>query len=378
MENHAETSRVLPRRDREGLRDLIERSAPGQYVHLVFWLLVAIANGFPARCPVIFWTVSAAMTTLFFARRRASERAMRSVEAGHKAGFEVWLLVLFMPCALWSVLAMWSVEPGPLHSAMDEFVFMVVGLATAGAVVLSIDRTVRLWYSILALLPTMVALALDGTGNHLVVSLMGFAVMLYLSAATKLVHEDYWTAIDARCSLEDRAQDLETLSTTDPLTQIANRRLFERRLQQAWSSAQYSNTSLSVLIVDLDHFKAINDTHGHGCGDDCLKATAQALREAMHRKMDIVARWGGEEFIILITDLDANEVELIAQRLRRSIELVTVAAERATVSFTCSIGVASGSPRSYANPGQLITAADRALYDAKQQGRNRVVGSRLA
>jgi len=369
---------LMSRRDKEGLRDLIERSEPGRYLHIVFWLLVALTNGFPRSCPILFWTVSVAMTGLFLVRKPAGALAMRSVATGHKTGFDLWLFVLFTPCALWSALAAWSVRDGTLHVAMDELLFMVVGIATAGAVVLSIDRTVRFWYSLLALVPMIAALALDGTGNHRVVALMGFAVLVYISVATKLVHEDYWAALDARCNLEARAQELESLSTTDPLTQIANRRLFELRLEQAWAAARYANASVSVVIVDLDHFKVINDTHGHGCGDACLKATAVALRQAMYRKTDIVARWGGEEFIILIPDLDPSAVEVIAQRLRRSVELLAVAADGVTVKFTCSIGMAYGSPSSHQHPGQLIAEADGALYEAKQQGRNRVVGARAA
>src|SRR5690606_4735256 len=184
---------------------------------------------------------------------------------------------------------------------------------------------------------------------------------------------DYWLGQRSRLLLEERARQLEVLSLTDTLTQIPNRLYFERRLAMEWASARRAHLPLSVAIIDLDHFKSINDTHGHPFGDECLKATANALQSELLRTTDEVARYGGEEFIVLLPQVSLEGAVAVAQRLLESVHEVVVTSGSASTRMSCSIGVACTIPAQPGSADALIKAADRALYEAKQQGRNRVV-----
>jgi diguanylate cyclase (GGDEF)-like protein len=161
---------------------------------------------------------------------------------------------------------------------------------------------------------------------------------------------------------------LRELSVTDELTGVANRRLLLDRLGRDVERARRNQKPLSVLMVDLDHFKRVNDQHGHLKGDEVLSAVASALGEGL-RRLDTVARYGGEEFVVLLPDSPKAQALLIAEKLRLGIK------ERLPggVSITLSIGVASH-PEDADREELLLDAADRALFVAKRQGRDRVVG----
>jgi len=198
-------------------------------------------------------------------------------------------------------------------------------------------------------------------------------LVAYLYKSSQVVHDDYWEAASARFELEERARQLELLSVTDALTQIPNRHCFEHRLVAEWSRAARDAQPLSVLIIDLDHFKKINDTYGHPFGDRCLTAAAQALRATLLRGSDVLARYGGEEFAVLLPGADAEAARSVAERLLASVGDVELMHEGKPVRLACSIGVSTLVPAALTSPSSAVSQADKALYVAKQQGRNRVV-----
>lgn len=162
---------------------------------------------------------------------------------------------------------------------------------------------------------------------------------------------------------------LEHAAMTDLLTGLPNRRAGMSALTKAWAAADRFQQQLSVLVLDIDHFKHINDTHGHAVGDRVLTEVAHQIQRAARRD-DSVCRLGGEEFLMICQNADLKSALLAADRLRRTIEAMTIEAEGATIRTTVSIGVASREPR-MGESDALVNAADRALYRAKQSGRNR-------
>jgi diguanylate cyclase (GGDEF)-like protein len=174
--------------------------------------------------------------------------------------------------------------------------------------------------------------------------------------------------------LEEANQKLERLSSVDGLTEIANRRFFDSMFGQAWRYAQRQASPLSLILIDIDHFKDYNDSFGHLSGDECLKKVAEALSATLHRPADLVARYGGEEFVVLLGDTDAKGAAVVAELLRVRVEALRMpqapAADRPHV--TISLGVATVVPHPALGAQQLIAAADRALYQAKRDGRNRL------
>ena len=178
--------------------------------------------------------------------------------------------------------------------------------------------------------------------------------------------------------LEQANQDLRRLSYLDSLTGIANRRHFEEVLDVEWRRACRAGTALSLIMIDTDFFKPFNDTYGHQRGDDCLILTANTLVNALNRPGDLAARYGGDEFIILIPGTNAQGACELAEKIRARVEAMEIEHEGSPVAkvVTISLGVVTGYPTVGFSAGELIAAVDEALYEAKKEGRNQVVISR--
>ncbi len=173
--------------------------------------------------------------------------------------------------------------------------------------------------------------------------------------------------------LEASNIELERLSAIDGLTGIPNRRSFDEYISKEWSRAVREETSLALLLIDIDFFKKYNDGYGHQGGDDCLRRVSTALATTMRRSSDMVARYGGEEFGVILPNTDLNGAMVIAEELRLAVEQLALKHEFSDVSgvVTISLGAAGIPPRCGEDSASLIALADGALYDAKEEGRNR-------
>jgi diguanylate cyclase (GGDEF)-like protein len=172
--------------------------------------------------------------------------------------------------------------------------------------------------------------------------------------------------------LEEACRTLEQVSRTDPLTGLANRRSRDLRLAAEWDRAVRIGSTLAIVAIDVDHFKRYNDAHGHAAGDRCLVAVATLLETSTRGAIDLACRHGGEEFMLILPDIDLNAVASTAERVRTRIALGTSdpalgLPERVTVS----LGVALATPGEGGSLHDLVLAADAALYRAKLGGRNR-------
>lgn len=191
----------------------------------------------------------------------------------------------------------------------------------------------------------------------------------------------------ARDDLERRVEDrtreltelnsrLQWLSETDPLTKIANRGRFETVLHEGWMRAKRSHDPFSLILIDVDFFKAFNDNYGHQAGDDCLIRVAHTIELGARRQpVDLVARYGGEEFVMILPSTTIQGACVVGERVRRAIVELEVVHQFSRVDqyLTVSLGVAEIDFDNDDKPSDLISRADHALYQAKDQGRNRVV-----
>jgi diguanylate cyclase (GGDEF)-like protein len=159
------------------------------------------------------------------------------------------------------------------------------------------------------------------------------------------------------------------LAHHDPLTALYNRRAFLELATPTWNGAVQENRPLSIVVMDVDHFKRINDQHGHAVGDRTL-VEAATLLSGLCRKTDIVARWGGEEFVVLCPEMDATEASRFAERIRQAVLAMRVRTAAGPIGLTASFGVAQRAQ--HTDLQDLISAADGRLYEAKNQGRNRI------
>jgi two-component system cell cycle response regulator len=164
---------------------------------------------------------------------------------------------------------------------------------------------------------------------------------------------------------------LLAISNTDHLTGLHNRRYLEDSLGKEFHRAQRNGCNLALLIMDIDHFKAINDTYGHQQGDSVLYKVASVFHKEL-RDYDIAARFGGEEFVAVIPEASLSEAVKVAERIRKSIEKITLDGEIAQAKITVSLGVSAFPAERVDSPAALISEADKALYRAKSNGRNRV------
>ena len=165
---------------------------------------------------------------------------------------------------------------------------------------------------------------------------------------------------------------LEEMATVDPVTGLANRRRFDVFFQQEWQRSRRTHQPLSLLMIDIDHFKAFNDRYGHQRGDECLQEVAAVLRAAAHRPADLACRYGGEEFTVVLAETGATGAFAVAETVRTAIEGLQIRNDDAPLGvITVSIGVGTRSGEEYGRAADLITACDRALYEAKNAGRNR-------
>jgi diguanylate cyclase (GGDEF)-like protein len=166
-------------------------------------------------------------------------------------------------------------------------------------------------------------------------------------------------------------QELERLATTDPLTGVLNRRHLFTLAEQELKRAQRYDNIFSVLILDIDHFKQINDTYGHTVGDRVLEVMAQTVLNSL-RKVDYFGRFGGEEFVAFLPETDIDAAIMVAERVREKVKAIAISVQEQLVSMTVSIGVASYQSGDE-TVDSIIQRADKALYQAKHQGRNRVI-----
>lgn len=196
-----------------------------------------------------------------------------------------------------------------------------------------------------------------------------------LLARVRVQLELHWSRLEMKRLNEELRRindELRLLSSTDGLLHIANRRHFDEILEKEWQRAIRSSRPLSLLIVDVDHFKLYNDHYGHLEGDECLKRVAGAIGCGVRRVADLLARYGGEEFAVILPDADAAAAARVAETIHQALREADIAHATSPVAarVTVSIGVASGVPVMDASPALLLGAADSALYAAKLQGRN--------
>lgn len=176
--------------------------------------------------------------------------------------------------------------------------------------------------------------------------------------------------------LVEANRELERLSMTDGLTELANRACYDRMLEKEWRRAQRDRVPLGLLMIDVDHFKAFNDNYGHPAGDACLRQIAQAVQGAVHRPYDLVARYGGEELVVLLPATPAEGCAIVARHILAEVAALGIEHKHSSTAahVTVSIGMAIQIPEGHGGSDQLVGAADRALYAAKRNGRNRIEG----
>lgn len=207
---------------------------------------------------------------------------------------------------------------------------------------------------------------------------------LYLAIDAGPIHDEAGNLIAVVETLRDLTDQkraemaLKELATKDGLTGLSNRRAFDQMLITEWARAQRTQKPMALLFVDVDHFKLFNDRHGHQTGDECLRAVAGVVSRHAVRPLDLASRYGGEEFALILPEMDCDTACAVAEDIRTAVMGLRIAhgADGAGDHVTLSVGVASHIPgEADGGPDRLLGAADEALYAAKRLGRNRVISA---
>jgi diguanylate cyclase (GGDEF)-like protein len=352
-------------RARQVCMDLHERSLLGGVFYFIAWVLLGGFGGAFTSHPLPSAILSVAFAVGTLLRLVLHRRLRENPVAGPGSARRLWVLVI-ATAALWSCASVWALlDP---HFAGTDLVNLVstVALATAFAQVYSIDLLRgALGTAAIYLPPLAVVWTLDGL---LPVAVAMSAHSVYLFAVLVRTHDEYRRRLDLDEALRVERDRYEALSRVDALTAVANRRRFAEVLEQEFEVSRSGGT-LSLAVIDIDHFKQINDRHGHASGDACLREVAQRLRNGF-AAASVIARLGGEEFGVLFPGEDAVRTTALAEDFRAALERQPVLVGGVPIPVTTSIGVADA--RGCASSEALFREADRALYRAKEAGRNRV------
>lgn len=301
-----------------------------------------------------------------------------------------WLKIVFGIAGVTGVA--WSVGLTLMLDSVAEqyhifLIILLISLAASG-ITLAIRTLVYCVFQLGVLLPAITWMLFQEEVIHIVlgVFLLIFMVAMWvfahqvsrsLSGSFKLQLENLSLANSLKqtnARLHVLNEELTQLSATDSLTQVANRRYFDNRFISEFSRANREDTSLALIMIDVDCFKAYNDEYGHVAGDECLKKIALCIRDSLKRPTDLVARYGGEEFVVLLPSTTIEGAELLAQEIRHKVEELKVTHNKSSVSsyVTVSLGVTGSVPGKEFSKQLMLKKADEALYNAKAAGRNKV------
>ncbi len=349
--------------------DTRQRIALGGLFYLAGWAVVSgVAPVYPGHA---FAGAGISLAFLALAALRVLVKAPAAAEppARQQRWLDLQWGVMLATAALWGAVLTWALVDPAFEPARTPALLCTIAYATAYAHNFTTRRG-RAFASIAMLyLPAPLLLA-RSPGDFAVAATMA-VYFLYLLLTLLRSHREYQHRLDVDDQLWQQRDQYEQLSRTDALTGLANRRHFSAQLEQLAAQAHRSGAALSLLVLDLDHFKRVNDAHGHDAGDACLARFAERMQACLAAPGVHLARLGGEEFAALLPGVTTADAAVRAESLRASLAGQPLALREAGLRITVSIGVAGLGPAGQ-DGDDLFRAADRAMYLAKADGRDRV------
>lgn len=282
-----------------------------------------------------------------------------------------WALILLTAPA-WGAVHAWTLSDPLFASSWLIATLGTIAFSTALAYSFAMNR----WRATLALLllylPGLLTLVLQGAQQQAMLITLAF-YLSYLILALNRSHREYRDTLGLELKLLAQQQALEQLSRTDSLTQLGNRYQFNNLFPAMVASARRQQAPLSLVLLDIDFFKRINDGHGHASGDACLRAFATRLRQVFRRDSDALLRLGGEEFGVLMPDTSLEQASQLAEHFRQELAQHGFSLEDQQLPLTVSLGVGCFDERQDGSAEAFYKRVDDALYLAKGAGRNRLV-----
>jgi diguanylate cyclase (GGDEF)-like protein len=343
-------------------------------IFLAFFLWFHFEN---QQVPLLIWLgliITLSIVRLIMGKNFKPERQYTQVELTSWANRHVFFTTFIS--TIWGLAGIVFFPQDLPHLFLMVLVLFSVLLASIPT--LAASRIAYYFQVLVTLLPITILLFLSKDEGHSLVAGAIIILAITLIFASNYIYQLLYELQETQLKLQD-------LADTDQLTQIANRRHFDRKFKVEWRRAMRERTPISMLLIDVDFFKKYNDTYGHQAGDSCLKQIADTMASVTHRPADLASRYGGEEFSILLPVTKQADAAMLAERLRRKIEGLQIEHSRTDIGVvTVSIGVSCCEPawdftgntpdeeQKVIFPAMLLTAADNALYVSKERGRNQV------
>jgi diguanylate cyclase (GGDEF)-like protein len=351
--------------------DAAQRMKGGLLLYPAIWSVLMLVDDFWTRHLQFTLVHLAIMLATTFGRLLFNRRLQPMLDANFARTQLIFRGLSLGYNLYWGCLCAFIMNAPDADTLRWMMLMSTVGITAGGTVIVAIDSVLPVLYPACTLGPTVVTLLPQGGSTNIAISSLTAVLFVYSISISRLVGRDYWARQRTQALLEQRARELEAISRTDALTQVPNRLKFQESLTQHWRDGRRRHEPLALAMVDLDHFKRINDTHGHPFGDRCLQAAARALQGAVHRPGDLVARYGGEEFVVLMPNTDMEGARKVVQRMLDDVSNTAIKQDGHMVTLSCSIGLAIRLPNMTDLAEQLVQEADSALYFAKQSGRAR-------
>ncbi len=351
--------------------DLATRSFPGSVIYLILWFIIIITTSFylikPYFC--LFFSL------LFITSTVIRTGLIRNFDRIYSRCPTTWILTFFpmiwFSALLWGTFCSLAMVLPDFESVKVVTIIATAGLTSGGGAALAPNRILTIGLITALLVPSGLAMIFFSMDLSLTVYLF---LLIYWGGTifvTKTQHDEYWLSLKTTTKLKQ-------LNTLDGLTGLKNKAFFDKILKSEFKTAIREHSSLSLLMIDIDHFKAVNDCYGHLVGDECLRMISKCLTKIIKRETDTVARFGGEEFTAILPGTNIDQSASIAEKIRIAVEDLKLNIPEEIVRFTISIGVSNIVPTPGMSDKALIDSADKALYEAKNNGRNQVkIGKKI-
>ncbi len=360
---------VRARRLTQEMADTYQRALTGGFFYAAAWLVIGMYGGAFGFAPLASWGLVVAFFGL------ATQRFVhKPLVEGNEAALDRWLRVhwgiVLLTALLWGGMFCWITLDARFGDARVTALLFTLGLSTAVAHAFSMRRGFAFVGVGLLCLPGLTLMMADPAQQAS--GLMCVVYLAYVVISLLRSYHEYQDRLDLDQELRTQRDLFSRQSRIDPLTELANRRQFSDVLTRATAAAKANGEPLSLLLLDIDHFKQINDSHGHAVGDACLTAIAGRLHTSFAGKGDLAARVGGEEFGVVLEEQDLAMAMQRAECFRASLVEHPIAIDGLTLRMTVSIGVAEFDRDRHEGHDALYHDADSAVYRAKAAGRNRV------
>lgn len=353
--------------------DLYHHALIGPVFYVLAYILVLVISGYYQRCPRFSPLPVLAFFLLWWLRYRHRPLPEGSSETAYRSWFTHQWILIMVGAVLWGVIA----ATVPFFERKPDIAVLVsliatIAIGTAASQTFCMHPVPSRFCILALLLPTILVCALPSVGL-VSISIALSVYSLYLMVNLQKFAYEYTQQIDLEMALISSRAELARMSMTDGLTGLQNRLSYEQVWPLAWHGAVRKREDLALLVFDLDHFKAINDEHGHLIGDACLRHFAQLLQAHARRESDFVARIGGEEFIMMLPVTTADTAHAMAEQLRQNLATTPCDLELAQIRMTVSVGIGVVNWSGDTDPEITFDRVDHACYLAKNAGRNCVV-----